>query len=161
LNCGYQTPAQNIEIVVLLLAAFNVHISPDTLVVVAVAVAVAAVRTHCFGEDIAVAASAGVEAGCTAVAVVVAVDIAVAASAGVEAGCTAAFAAGAEAGCTDLGAWEVPDWMKHCHCCCHCHYHYHGFARRHFALQNVVGPREPVGSLRGQVLAEQGLATKS
>ena len=136
MNCGYQTPAQNIEIVVLLLAAFNVHISPDTLVVVAVAVAVAAVRTHCFGEDIAVAASAGVEAGCTA-----------------------AFAAGAEAGCTDLGAWEVPDWMKHCHCCCHCHYH--GFARRHFALQNVVGPREPVGSLRGQVLAEQGLATKS
>jgi len=157
MNCGCHRPAaQNIEIVVLLLAAFNIQgIPPDTLV----AVAVAAVRTHCFGEDIAVAASAGVEAGCTAVAVVVAVDTAVAASAGVEAGCTAAFAAGAEAGCTDLGAWEVPDWTKHCRCCCH--YHYHGFARRHFALQNVVGPREPVGSLRGQVLAEQGSATKS
>jgi len=58
-------------------------------------------------------------------------DRTVAAVAVAEADCTAAEA---EAGCTDqIGAWAVPDWMRRC-----------GFDHRHFVLQNVVEPREPV-----------------
>jgi len=115
------------------------------------------VAAHGFAEeDIAVvAASAVAEAGCTAAfaaaelaaaefaAVVADIAAASAAGEGAGAGRKDSSAAGAEAGCTDLGVWAVPDWMNRC-----C-----GFFLRRFVLRNVVAPREPVGFLRGRVLA--------
>jgi len=121
----------------------------------------ALVAAHSFvEEDIAVvAASAVAEAGCTAAFAAaaaaaelaaaafaaVAADIAAASAAGEGAGAgrTDSSAAGAEAGCTHLGVWAVPDWMNRC-----C-----DFFLRRFVLRNVVAPREPVGFLRGRVLA--------
>jgi len=128
---------------------------------------VVAVRIHCFAVDIVVAGPAAAEAGCTVAAagagcIVAAVaattaDIAAAVAASAEGvvGCTSAFAAAAaEAGCTDLGLWAGLDWMNRYHYRC-------GFDRHRFVLRNVVGPREPVGFLRGRVLAGRGWATKS
>jgi hypothetical protein len=168
INTGHQRPAENMKIDVLLLPAFNIRDVHHTLV--------AAVHIRCFAGGIVVvvavavvAAAAEAEAGCmaasAAAAAAEAADIAVAA-ASAEAGCTAAFsaaaaaeaadiavAASAEAGCcTDLRVLAVPDWMNHHRC---------GFVRRHFVLRNVVGPREPVGFLRGRVSAGRGWATKS
>lgn len=145
---------------VLFLTASNIRDIPHTLVAVArirlgavaaarmrrfVGVVVACIR--CFGEDI-VAAVAFAAAG--AVRTVVGADIAVAASAVAEAGCTAAFAA--EAGRTDLhvsahGCWKLRCWG--------------GFVHHRLVLPSVVGPREPVGFLRGRVSVERGWATKS